>query len=87
VLLSPVNSFAALPHGSIQDDLRAFSYTMTYNLTGFPVAVVRAGTSTDGLPIGIQIIARPWREDVALAIAEYLERALGPFDKNAAACL
>ncbi len=87
VLLSPVNSFAALPHGSIQDDLRAFSYTMTYNLTGFPVAVVRAGTSTEGLPIGIQIIARPWREDVALAIAEYLERALGPFDQNAAACL
>ncbi|MBW2647954.1 MAG: amidase, partial [Deltaproteobacteria bacterium] len=34
VILCPVNAFPALPHGSIKDDLRAFSYSMTYNLTG-----------------------------------------------------
>lgn len=79
VILCPVNAFAALPHGSIRDDLRAFSYTMTYNMTGLPAAVVRAGTSPEGLPIGIQIVARPWREDVALAVAGYLEEKLGPF--------
>jgi amidase len=79
VLLSPVNSFAALPHGLIRDDLRAFSYTMTHNLTGFPVVVIRGGTSQDGLPVGIQIIAQPWREDIALAIAELLESELGRF--------
>lgn len=79
VILSPVNAFPAMPHGSFSADLEAFSYTMTYNMTGWPAAVVRGGTSPDGLPIGVQIVAHPWREDVALAVAGYLERALGGF--------
>jgi len=54
-----------------------FSYTMTHNLTGWPAAVVRCGTSRDGLPIGVQIAAAPWREDIALAVAGYLESACG----------
>jgi len=74
-VLSPVASQPAVPHGtSIDDDVfRGFSYTMTYNLTGWPAAVVRCGTSKIGLPIGVQIAANPWREDVALAIARVLE--------------
>jgi amidase len=52
---------------------------MTHNLTGWPAAVVRCGTSRTGLPIGVQIAANPWREDVALAIARVLE--MDP-DKN-----
>ncbi|KJS32904.1 MAG: hypothetical protein VR64_05095 [Desulfatitalea sp. BRH_c12] len=79
VILSPVNAFPAMPHGSLNADLEAFSYTMTYNLTGWPAAVVRGGTSPNGLPIGVQIVAHPWREDVALAVAEFLEKALGGF--------
>lgn len=79
VILCPVNAFPALPHGTIGEDLQAFSYTMTYNLTGWPAAVVRGGTSPDGLPIGFQIVAQPWREDIALAVAGYLEKALGGF--------
>jgi amidase len=39
--------------------------------------VVRVGTSPEGLPIGVQIVTRPWREDVALAVAQYLEEVLG----------
>jgi amidase len=77
VILCPVNAFAALPHGSVGENLQAFSYTMTYNLTGWPGAVVRGGTSSEELPIGVQIVAHPWREDVALAVAQYLETALG----------
>ena len=38
-----------------------------YNTTGWPGVVVRVGTSSEGLPIGIQVVFRPWREDVALA--------------------
>jgi amidase len=74
-VLSPVASQPAVPHGMSIDDtvFRGFSYTMTYNLTGWPAAVVRCGTSRDGLPIGVQIAANPWREDVALAIARVLE--------------
>ncbi len=74
-VLSPVAASAAVPHGSTIDDevFRGFSYTMTYNLCGWPAAVVRAGTSREGLPIGVQIAANPWREDVALALAKLLE--------------
>jgi amidase len=68
-----------MEHGSTYDRLPSFSYTMTHNLTGWPAAVVRAGTSPEGLPIGVQIAARPWREDVALAMAACLEDELGPF--------
>ena len=39
-----------------------------YYLTGWPAVVVRGGTSPEGLPIGVQVVARPWREQVALAV-------------------
>ncbi len=76
-LLCPVCSFAGMVHGSTYDRLPCFSYTMAANLTGWPAAVVRAGSTSSGLPIGVQIIAAPWREDVALAIAQVLQDALG----------
>jgi amidase len=74
-ILCPVSACAALPHRTEHDE--RFSYCLPYSLTGYPCAVVRAGTSAEGLPIGVQVVARPWREDVALAIAQLLEGALG----------
>jgi len=50
---------------------------MTYNVTGWPSVVVRGGTSPEGLPIGVQVVARPWREDVALAVAQHIESVSG----------
>ncbi|MDA2935393.1 amidase [Acidobacteria bacterium AH-259-D05] len=81
VILSPVNADPALLHGSTRsaESLPAFSYTFTYNLTGWPGTVVRGGTSPEGLPIGLQVIAAPGREDVTLAVAKRLETALGGF--------
>lgn len=76
VVLCPVNASPALPHGTTWDHLPTFSYTLTYNLTGWPAVVVRGGTSPEGLPIGVQVVARPWREDVALAVAQHVETAL-----------
>ncbi len=78
-ILSPVCAYAALPHGSSieEDTFQGFSYTMTHNLTGWPAAVVRCGQTAGGLPIGVQIAARPWREDVALRIAGRLEDLCG----------
>ncbi|HTS64877.1 MAG TPA: amidase [Candidatus Acidoferrales bacterium] len=78
-ILSPVCANPALPHGtSIEEaNFRGFSYTMTYNLTGWPAAVVRCGSTCSGLPIGVQIAAAPWREDIALAIAQRLEEVFG----------
>jgi amidase len=74
-ILSPVCAHAALPHGSSIDEhtFQGFSYTMTHNLTGWPAAVVRCGQTASGLPIGVQVAAHPWREDVALRIAARLE--------------
>ncbi len=82
-LLCPVCSFAGMQHGSTYDQLSCFSYTMTFNLTGWPAAVVRGGATASGLPIGVQIAARPWREDVALAVAQFLQKALGGWQRPA----
>jgi hypothetical protein len=50
VILRPVNALPATQHLSEDDeDLRPFSYAMTHNLTGWPGAVVRGGTSPEGL--------------------------------------
>ena len=45
--------------------------------TLLPVIVVRAGTSKNGLPIGIQIITKPFEEHLSLAVAQHIENALG----------
>ena len=47
-------------------------YTQPISFVGLPVVVVPVPTSA-GLPIGVQIIAPPWREDIALRIAHRLE--------------
>ena len=79
VILCPVSAFPAQPHGFSNDEKlgKGFSYAHTYNITGWPGAVVRGGTSAEGLPIGVQVVTSPWREDVALAVAQHLETALG----------
>jgi amidase len=79
VILSPVAAFPAVAHGtSIQDDVfPGFSYTMTHNLTGWPAGVVRCGQTAEGLPIGVQIAAAPWREDIVLTVARILEERFG----------
>ena len=80
-IICPVNAFPAMPHGSWTDNILAYSYTMTFNLTGWPAVVVRAGTSPEGLPIGIQIVSRPWKEHVALALARYIEDQMGTWPR------
>lgn len=81
LLIAPVNAGPALPVGEIEEQIAKFTYTMTHNLTGWPSAVVRVGTSPDGLPIGVQFTAQPWREDVALAAAAYAEEVFGGWQK------
>jgi len=78
-ILCPVNAFPAPYLGTLlePDNYLGISYVAAYNLLGYPAVVIRAGTSPEGLPIGVQIVTSPWREDVALAIAAHLESALG----------
>ena len=54
-------------------------YTMLFNLTGHPVVVIPIGQSKAGLPIGMQIIGKRWREMELLAIAEKLDQVVGNF--------
>jgi amidase len=76
-LISPVFDTPAPVHGRIEVEGEGVSYTTPYSLTECPSAVVRCGTSPEGLPIGVQIVAAPWRDDVVLTIAAHLEEALG----------
>ena len=81
-IICPTAAMPAPTHGeTFADSSRNAFYTGPYNLTGWPGTVVRCGTSPDGLPIGVQVIARPWREDVSLALAGLLESALGGWQK------
>ncbi|WP_319420694.1 amidase [Pleurocapsa sp. FMAR1] len=54
-------------------------YTMLFNLTGHPVVVIPIGQSETGLPIGMQIIGKRWRERSLLAIAKKLDEVVGNF--------
>jgi amidase len=79
VVLCPVYDRPALlpDEQDAQDDDLGLSYTTPYSLTGWPCTVVRCGTSAAGLPIGVQLVAHPWHDHVALAVAGVLERELG----------
>jgi amidase len=75
VIVCPAAPCAAAAVGKSSND--DYIYTLPFSLTGYPCVVVRAGTSHDGLPIGVQIVARPWCDHVALACARIVEQELG----------
>ena len=79
-IVCPISPWCAPEHGFVpQERYAAWSHAMAYNVTGWPGVVVRAGTGADGLPIGVQVVARPWREDIAFALARRVESALGGY--------
>lgn len=57
--------------------LDAWSYTEWFNLLGNPAAVVPISQSSDGLPIGVQIVGRPWEEEQVLAVAAAVKEGSG----------
>jgi len=82
ILLCPAAAIPAFRHGerTWQIDsqtvnyLDAWSYTEWFNLLGNPAAVVPVSCSSEGLPIGVQLVGRPWEEEQVLAVAAALER-------------
>ena len=50
-----------------------------WNLLGFPAAVVPFQLSDSGLPVGVQIVGKPYSEELILEVAVRLEEARGPF--------
>jgi amidase len=85
VIVCPVDAYPAQAHGfTTQDSFRPeglTSYTKPYSLAGLPAVVVRGGDSLEGLPIGVQVVTHSWREDVALAVAQHIETALGGWQR------
>jgi Asp-tRNA(Asn)/Glu-tRNA(Gln) amidotransferase A subunit family amidase len=85
ILLCPAAAIPAFRHGerSWRVDgqtvsyLDAWSYAEFFNLLGNPAVVVPAGSSPEGLPIGVQIVGRPWEEEQLLSVAAALEKECG----------
>jgi Asp-tRNA(Asn)/Glu-tRNA(Gln) amidotransferase A subunit family amidase len=87
ILLCPVCAVPAFRHGErewiVQEQkvkyLKAMRYCQWFNLLGNPAAVVPVGRSPEGLPIGVQVVGRPWEDEAVLAVAAKIEAATGGF--------
>lgn len=80
VLLTPVCATHAFPHRQRPYDLLKMMQPVTvFNLLGMPAMVIPFGISKDGLPIGIQLAARAYDEELLLELAVRLERVRGAF--------
>ncbi len=85
VVVCPVTAMPAFAHGERQwtidgrtvGYLDAMIYTPWANILGAPAAVVPAGRSDTGLPIGVQVIGAPFMETAVLDVAAAIERACG----------
>jgi amidase len=85
VLLCPVASIPAFRPGerAWTIDGRSVAYldavrhTQWFNVLAAPAAVIPVGRSPEGLPIGVQIVARPFEDEVALAVAAIVDQAFG----------
>jgi Asp-tRNA(Asn)/Glu-tRNA(Gln) amidotransferase A subunit family amidase len=53
------------------------SYSQWFNLLGNPAVVVPVGRSPEGLPIGVQVVGRPFEEEIVLAVARKIEEGCG----------
>jgi fatty acid amide hydrolase len=96
-ILGPICALPAFLHNSVDKVGLGGTYTLLYNVLGFPAGVARISevkkeeavgrkssfdlleftaakteAMTEGLPLSVQVAARPWREDVVLALIECL---------------
>ncbi|MFV3075825.1 Asp-tRNA(Asn)/Glu-tRNA(Gln) amidotransferase subunit GatA [Niveispirillum fermenti] len=82
ILLTPTAPSTAFAIGEKQDDPIAMYlndvFTVPASLAGLPGISVPAGLASDGLPLGLQLIGRPFDEETLLRVAEVMEKAAGP---------
>lgn len=85
VLLCPAASIPAFRHGERSwkvehrtiHYLDAMRYTQWFNALAAPAVVIPVGRSPENLPIGVQIVAMPYRDEIALGIAAVVDEAFG----------
>lgn len=87
VLLMPPASIPAFPHRERRFSIgeqsiglfAAMALSTIWNLLGFPSLVLPFGTTPDGLPVGVQLVGRPFEDETVLRLGERLEEERGPF--------
>jgi aspartyl-tRNA(Asn)/glutamyl-tRNA(Gln) amidotransferase subunit A len=85
-ILTPTTPSSAFPLGEMNSKNPIEMYlndifTVTVNLAGLPGISVPAGIDVDGMPLGLQLIGKPWDEGELLNTAFVLEKALKFSDK------
>ncbi|MFN7167704.1 MAG: Asp-tRNA(Asn)/Glu-tRNA(Gln) amidotransferase subunit GatA [Pannonibacter sp.] len=81
-ILTPATPDAAFAPGEITDPVAMYLndiFTVTVNMAGLPGLSVPAGLSASGLPLGLQLIGRPFDEETLFQVAEVIEKAAGRF--------
>jgi amidase len=90
VWLTPVAATAAFTHrpawSAVEIDGKPYphgvasgAYTMPFNLSGHPAIVIPIGKTQAGLPIGMQIVGKRWKEMELIAIAQQIDAVVGQF--------
>ncbi|XP_068871912.1 fatty-acid amide hydrolase 2 isoform X3 [Aphelocoma coerulescens] len=77
VLLYPSHPTIAPKHHSPICMPFNFAYTAIFNVLGLPVTQCPLGLGSEGLPLGIQLVAAAYNDHLTLAVARYLEKAFG----------
>ena len=88
ILITPTVAQLPPPHGTLDYDGAGYTarswltrilefgpFTAPFNISGHPAISLPLGQSRDGLPIGVQLVAAPGRDDLLLQVAAQLEQA------------
>ncbi|WP_425086957.1 Asp-tRNA(Asn)/Glu-tRNA(Gln) amidotransferase subunit GatA [Stappia sp.] len=81
-ILTPATPDAAFAPGAITDPVAMYLndiFTVTVNMAGLPGLAVPAGLNRDGLPLGLQLIGRPFGEETLYSLGSVIEQAAGRF--------
>ncbi|WP_310619529.1 Asp-tRNA(Asn)/Glu-tRNA(Gln) amidotransferase subunit GatA [Flexibacterium corallicola] len=82
-ILTPTTPNAAFAPGEITDPVTMYLndiFTVTANMAGVPGISVPAGVDKDGLPLGLQLIGKPFDEGTLFQLGEVIEQSAGRFD-------
>ncbi|WP_102866677.1 Asp-tRNA(Asn)/Glu-tRNA(Gln) amidotransferase subunit GatA [Pseudovibrio exalbescens] len=81
-ILTPTTPDAAFAPGEITDPVTMYLndiFTVTANMAGVPGISIPAGLNKDGLPLGLQLIGKPFDEGTLFQVGEVIEQAAGSF--------
>ena len=85
LIVAPVGATPAYAHDTLKINVaestigvfKAFSYAQTFSVFDLPVVTVPVARTTKGLPIGIQIVGKPFAEEMVLSAAAAVQQVLG----------